>query len=430
MYYVADIVSKKTVLSLHKFKQIIMPVLGNYYKPSSPYQIRTFLFSQGDIIVFFVTKLFHIIKHIGILFNMKSLRLRHRKGRCVEYLSDDGLWKSTGCDTKDEAYTWFYSSRGKENITFRNFAENIFIDDQPGSFRYIQKMANKHTHPEWWKSSDGILHRYLLPRFGKVAMVDLSTSSIQDWYLTFEGVSGKKLKAASKKKVLDCLSTIMDWAVFRGVIDKNPVSNVIKISERGEGRCPYTDEELAAMFPENRMRLMQIWGTPMWAIFFLIMRDTGWRPGEVAGLKAGGYYSDLHGVYTTQSVDSFDKKLQNSVKTSDTGYTYRVGLVSDRTASLIEEYIEYLDKDELMFTVNGQVVTSGTARIHFMASLVRAGVEYNHRPPYCLRTTFQTNAAKTLSREQVEELMGHKQWRACYDKRTPEDIVRKVRNFQ
>ena len=360
---------------------------------------------------------------------MSNTRFRHRKGRCIEYLDADGRWKSTGKETQDEAYSWYYSNRGEDCVTFRTFAEDIFTDDRQGSFKYIQRMANKHTHPEWWDSSDGILKRYLLPRFGKCYMKDMTPPMIQDWYLTFEGVSGKHLKAATKKKVIDCLSNIMDWAVFRGVIDKNPVDNVIKISEKNEGREPYTEEELAAMFPENRMRLMKIWLEPKWVVFFMIMADTGWRPGEVAGLKAGGYYKELHGVYTTQSVDSFSKKIQNSVKTSDTGYTYRVGLISDRTASLLEEYIEGMDPESLMFTVKGGVVTSYTARKHFMESLVRAGVEYNHRPPYCLRTTFQTNAAKTMSREQVEELMGHKQWRACYDKRTPEDIVRKVRTI-
>ena len=360
---------------------------------------------------------------------MQKLHLRQREGRCVEYLDEDGKWKSTGKKDKDEARVWFFSDRKTSYMTFKDFAEDIFTCEEVGSYKYMQMQTNRHNHYEWWESSDGILKRYLLPRFGKMKLEDITAPVIQDWYLSFKGVEKQNLSPATKKKVLNCLSNILQWAVFRGMIQANPVKNVIKIRETNAGRVPYSDEEMTVMFPEDDSKLIQTWGNLMWAVYMMIMRDTGWRPAEVSGLKVEGFIEKYNGVYTTQSVDSFTRSIQNSIKTSDVGYDYKVGLLTEQTARLVKRYIEGMPQNSLMFSVYGKLVTSYNVRKHFRDCMARIGISTEGRPPYALRTTFMTNVSKKMSREQVEELMGHKQWRSCYDKRTPEDIVRKVKEW-
>lgn len=351
-------------------------------------------------------------------------------GKAILYRIDDGKWKSTGQKTFIEARQWYYETKPKEEMTFRLFSEGIFTDESEGSFRFLQTATGRHTKNEWWFHNDGFLRRYLNPFFGDIPLYKITTKMIQSWYLTFKGKNTEKLAPESKRKVLDCLSLIMGYAVYCGLIPNNPVKSIIKIKTTSEGREPYTAEELAVMFPEDDKELIEVWGSLMWAVYFLIMRDTGWRPGEIAALTEDCYIEKLNGIYTTQSVDSFDRVIQDSIKTSGTGYKYRVGLLSERTGRLLKDLIAYRHGTQLFQSYAGKLITSSSSRCIFKKRMEAMHISTEGRPPYALRTTYMTNIAKTMSREQVEELMGHKQWRACYDKRSAEDILTKLKGPQ
>ncbi len=359
---------------------------------------------------------------------MENTRFRaNGVGKAILYLNEEGKWKSTGKKTFGEARDWYYNQKPKDELTFRIFAENIFTDESDGSYRQLQILTGRHTRNAWWHANALHLKGYLMPFFGDIPMYKINTKMIQSWYLTFKGKNKTNLNAQSKRKILDCLSEIMGYAVYSGVIDVNPVKAVIKMKVTDVGREPYTPEELARMFPENDIELISIWGDLKWATFFMIMRDTGWRPGEILALTSEGYIEELNGVYTTQSVNSFDKAVQDSVKTSDRGYKYRIGILSEQTGGLLRMLINQTeDKDLLFRSYKGEILISDCARIIFKRRMALLGIDTTNRPPYALRTTFMTNVAKTMNREQVEELMGHRQWRACYDKRTAEDVLAKI----
>lgn len=358
---------------------------------------------------------------------MEKLILRQRAGRCVEIQMPDGKWKSTGKKTKEEARAWYFAGGDYAGITFGEFAKDIFTREEVGSYKYMQMVTNRHTDPAWYKQCETHLRVYIMPRFKDELMVSITTPMIQDWYLSMQGVK-RPLKPDSKRKILNALIQILDWAVFREVIKDNPARRVMKIKITNDGRNPYSDFELHKMFPASRKELLEVWGSPMWACFFLIMRDTGWRPGEIAGLQKIGIMPQYNGIFTTQSVNSFEKKIQKRIKTSDNGYKYKVGLVSEQTMNLLNEISVGLNDDDLLFKAEqtGKIITSPTSCKHFRESCERIGIDTKGRPQYAMRTTFMTNAANILTKEQVEELMGHRQWRSCYDKRRPEDIVRKV----
>lgn len=348
-------------------------------------------------------------------------------GKAILYLNEEGKWKSTGKKTFGEAREWYYHQKPQDELTFKVFTKGFFTDESEGTFKYLQKMTGRHPYKEWWNSNNHRLNSYLLPFFGDTPMYQINTKMIQSWYLSFKGVYRDNLDPQTKKKILDCLSTIMDYAVYSGVIQSNPVKAVIRMKVSDTGRDPYTNEELARMFPENDVELLSIWGGLKWATYFMIMRDTGWRPGEIGALTSDGYIPELNGVYTTQSVNSYEKRIQDSIKTSEKGYKYRIGILSEQTGGLLRMLINQTEENELLFTsYRGKLLKSDCARIMFKKRMDSLGIDTTGRPPYALRTTFMTNVAKKMTREQVEELMGHRQWRACYDKRTAEDVLEKI----
>ena len=345
-------------------------------------------------------------------------------GKSVLYLNEEGKWKSTGKKTILEAREWYFTQKPKDELTFAKFATGFFTDESEGSYKYLQTMTGRHTRNEWWSCNKVNLKSYLIPFFGDIPLYKINTKMIQSWYLSFKGIQKERLEPQSKRKILDTLSIVMGHAVYSGLIDVNPCKAVIRMKKkRDEGRKPFTDEELARMFPENDDELISLWGSLMWATYFMILRDTGWRPGEISALTREGYYENLNGIFTTRSVNSFDKKVQESIKTSKKGYKYRVGILSERTGNLLKRHIHEKGDGLLFLSYKGEVLTTFSVRKKFREKMETLGISTEGRPPYALRTTFMTNVAKTMDREKVQQLMGHKEWRSCYDQRTAEDII-------
>ena len=362
---------------------------------------------------------------------MSDAKLRKRKNRNWEYLAEDGRWKSTGMTTFIEAKMWLKTNSKiciSDNVA--SFARYIINSREDDSFYATCKMTNRYIHEEWWNTSENRVERYIVPAFKSKTLDSVTPIDVQKWYMNLNSLSTGKLAGNSKNKILALFSIIMDQAVFYGYINDNPCKKITKIRARDNHRTPFSDDELKRLFPENRMKLISIYGNLMWACYFLIARDTGWRPGEIAGLTVEGLYLDRHGIYTEQSIDSFSKKVQDSVKTSFSGgYNYRVGIISEFTSRMLKEYItENNIKSGLVFRSKGKrkVITSDTSRVHFNLALERVGIEKNGRSPYALRTTFFTKKANKLDEEVLKELMGHTKWRNCYDQRSPEEIIDKI----
>jgi integrase len=202
------------------------------------------------------------------------------------------------------------------------------------------------------------------------------------------------------------------------IIENDPCKKVDAISTRSNPRMALCEEEMDILFPKNDQRSIWVWGSLMWTCYFHVMRSTGFRPGEVAGLKKENYYADLGGVYTAHTVNTAEKRIVQRIKTSDKGKKYKVGLLSDQCCRLLSSYVETLpEKQEYLFRVNDGVVTTTTSNKHFVSFAKKAGVELGPRTQYSLRHTFQTMIAGEVEKGTVEELMGHTKYRQGYDHR-------------
>lgn len=361
---------------------------------------------------------------------MIDAKLRKRKNRNVEIFKN-GRWISTGESTIADAVVKIYRDGEVESPdSLGLFAMYIFSNRMPGSYYDIFMSTKRHTCQEWWDNKILITTRYIKNYFINKSVKDVTPMDIQKWYLRLDDIAGKTLADSTKNKILFCLSTVMSQAILYGKRDDNPCKNVTKIAQQTKKRDIFTDEEFKIMFPDNRMKLVSIWGNLKWACYFMVAKDTGWRPGEIAGLSVDGYYPEKKGIFTTSSVDSYEKRIKDSIKTSFSGgYSYRVGMLSDMTVKYLNIYLkENKIKSGIMFTNDkGEIITSTCSRKHFIDSLRLIGISTENRPPYALRTTFFTNSANKLDESVLKELMGHKQWRSCYDQRKPEEVLDKIR---
>lgn len=376
-----------------------------------------------------------------------NYRIRERKGRNLEicFTSRPGTWESAKTRDLYEAEEYansilLNSGRGSysEHMPFGKFADGFFSRCDENSYRKKLEAFGKEYEEGYYKAMQGRLDNYIMPRFKDIPVNMITTMEVENFYSRLVSkFNGKPLSGNSKNKVRDCMRIIMQDAFVKKLIDRNPCDGSMKVADRSVARDIFSLEELALLFPEDKSKLFTIWfndkshfseGSPlMWATYFSIMMDTGFRPGEVAGLSKDCFKDG--GVFTTRSVDDNTRMLKDSIKTSKRGQPYKVGILSDYTQELVDQLIENTS-GEFLFQISRKFFGTNTSNKHFKAACERAGIDINGRTQYCLRHSFDTYMLNNMNDEvkarEVQELMGHTSHRKEYDHRTAEDRIRKL----
>lgn len=217
----------------------------------------------------------------------------------------------------------------------------------------------------------------------------------------------------------------MQTAVTEGYISSDPTKDIESITENDtKNRDAFTLDELYILFPKDNAELVKAWGGLMWTTYFLVMRDTGWRPAEVSGLKKGDYHPELKGLYTESSVVGGVEKP--SIKTTNKGKPYKVGILTDRTISFLEQLIAYIPGEYLFITTEGNFVQPNAANKHLRSVAAYFGIDLRGRTQYSFRHSFETYMVGNVRSETLLELMAHTGFRPEYDHRTPSMILKQL----
>jgi integrase len=368
---------------------------------------------------------------------MKSkYRFTHRKNRFIQvsFAHLPGKWFSTGTHNQTEAVLWaerkikedLKGAAVRKDYTLRDFSHGFFSED-PHNWRKRQESRNRKFQGSFYEQHQGRLENYILPAFGDFLVTAINDVMIDDWFIELRKYkTNKPLADSSRNKILKCFRIIMEEARRQRIIDINPAVQVKLITERGNSREPFTDIEIHKMFPKDEDTLLHYWGNRTWAAYFLVMRDTGFRPGEVAGLTTKTISFKLHGVYTEQSIDFRSREIKNRIKTTNKGYNFKIGLLTNQTLEQLQLLIaeKKLGNDDLLFTINrGNAIIPDSANKHLRLTMERIGIKLNGRTQYSLRHSFETALAGNVEDKILLQLMAHTKFRKEYDHRSPEDIL-------
>lgn len=171
----------------------------------------------------------------------------------------------------------------------------------------------------------------------------------------------------------------------------------------------------------------------MWATYFSIMYDTGFRPGELAALRVCDIWQTKKGlaVSTNRSVNRLQRKVINKVKTTGHGYSERVGLLYDDTATLLIQYIdkEKLTETDMLFRAPKRkdgLIMPETSNKHFKTVLMKHGLYHEGIVQYCLRHNYTTDRRGDMPDELLAISMGHTHLRDDYDHQKAQDLIRRL----
>ena len=374
--------------------------------------------------------------------NTKGYRFidRTKAGRKIEVIFDHmpGKRISTGATNMTDAVLFaerFLENDGFTNDTvplFGEFAKDFYLRTDPSSYHGRQISFKRANRDAWYIETQRFVDNYLIPRFGRYKLDSITPVVVEEWIASFEGKGVSDLSGATRLKVLKALRYIMDDAVRLGHIQSNPARKIMTPSpERQEDIRVLTIWEQNVLFPSDPEKRIQIWGSAMWATYFSVMYDTGFRPNEVEGLQLGDVYRTPGGlaVYTGHSMNSEERNPKAKVKTSGKGMEKRVGLLSEATADLMMHFISVdniVDADEFLFLVDrsrkDSYIFNDTSNKHFKSVCSRYGVEGVSQ--YCLRHTYTTNRRGNMDDKVLAITMGHANGvRSDYDHRDAAIVI-------
>ena len=171
----------------------------------------------------------------------------------------------------------------------------------------------------------------------------------------------------------------------------------------------------------------------MWATYFSIAYDTGWRPGELAALRVCDVWQTARGlaVATEKSVNRLEGKVLERVKTTGHGYRQRVGLLDDTTATLLLRHIkdQDLSGDAMLFTAGRRkdgLIMPETSNKHFKTILKKYDLYHEGLVQYCLRHSYTTERRGDMPDDLLAVSMGHTKLRADYDHQKAADLIRRL----
>lgn len=366
---------------------------------------------------------------------------RTKAGRNIEVVFDAMPHKhiSTGTSDMVEAVMFanaYLAKMGLESDympTFREFAKDYYTRRDNDSLYKREESFHRTKREEWYIVQQWYLDTYITPFFQNYRLDKITSRTVETWLIQLKGRMKEDLSGNSKRKTLACLRLVLDDAMRCSYISHNPAREAMQPKDepvlRKRSLTPY---EQRTLFPPSAQERLLVWLTPMYAAYFSVMYDTGFRPGEVAALKVKDVYTTPkgRGVYTDHTISFERMEYQESIKTSGKGMESRVGLLSDITSDLIDKLIDQhrLMDDDFLFLLHRDKpkswIQSATANKKLRCTCERLHLDTDISQ-YSLRHTYATYRRGNLDEATLALSMGHAggKVRDDYDHRTAQILL-------
>jgi len=279
---------------------------------------------------------------------------------------------------------------------------------QNGYWRYKRAEKRKVFTDKSMMTRAAVMKNWIVPLWGDVNPKRLTVRMIDTaMYGATSKMTRCPLAGATRNRILSVLSEIYVHLIEEGYLKTNPVRDVVRCRSTPEKpRSALSVEVIKTLFPDNHAELKRIWRTQKYICAFLIIRDTGLRPGELAALKWDDWHPEKQFFPILRAIESGSRNREKGTKTGAT----KPAIITDRTAAEIEALRKKVKPKpgEYIFA-NQYGVPYSTHRLswNFHHAVERAGLNRTDLTPYWLRHTFNSMMLETNSTGTVQLLMGH-----------------------
>lgn len=226
-----------------------------------------------------------------------GLYKRKVNGRTVYYYyvydeSGKRVSHSTGQRSKARALDYVLSRReqgllgkaDRKSMTLSEFTDGMFVKGScPIEAEALAR--GKTIAGNTMRNRRNSLNKHILPYLGNVRVSSLTSAKVNEWLVALPKRTG--MKRSSCNQCLDALSTVMKYAVKRGIIQNNPCQGVENLGDDSTARPAFTISEVEAIIGEERE-----WRNPLIRLMCMTAAVTGMRLGEVLALRKPWIFPD------------------------------------------------------------------------------------------------------------------------------------------
>jgi integrase len=216
--------------------------------------------------------------------------------------------------------------------TFGEYAESFWDWD---TSEYLKSRKGRaDISRSYVRSCEGRVRKQMAPYFGKMELDKITEHDIDAWLVGFgerereratklrEGDGAKKgLSNSYANNCLKTLSLMLQEAVNRGIIGKNPAARVKALKKSRRKKELLTPGEVKMLFPA---RWQDVWADEIVCRANIVAACTGMRIGELLGLRGEyvfedyihvcGQYSDEYGYGPTKTRENRNIVIGNFVR--------------------------------------------------------------------------------------------------------------------
>jgi integrase len=308
-------------------------------------------------------------------------------------------------------------------MKIREYAD---LFSQDGYWRYKRAEKKKVFTEKSMQTRDAVMRNWIVPLWGEqnpkrltVKMIDQAMRGVTS------DLTNRPLAGATRNRILSVLSEVYVHLIEEGLTRINPVRDVVRCNSYPEQpRSALPTGDVKALFPNDHNELKRIWRTQKYVCAFLILRDTGLRPGELVALKWQDWNPDIKFFPILKAIESGSKR-EKGTKTGST----KPAIITDQTAveiELLRKKVKPKPEDYIFSNKYGIPYSTHRLSWNFHKAVERAGLDRPELSPYWLRHTFNSMMLESNSTKLVQLVMGHKTeaMTRYYNHQTAESLAR------
>ncbi len=372
------------------------------------------------------------------------LRKRKDSGYYQVKLPGWKTYKSLGTTRRSEAQVELQKILDREKtrtqivripVKLKELAAGFFDQDSPWVRR--RRQAGFSFSPAVGATRTSHVEHYIVPAFGERYPHEIEAHELEDWLFDLADFrSGEPLAGGTRNDIYNTLNILFRELKRQKLVVANPMDDVARLANRYRRRDAFTLQEIKALFPKEREKLVKVWGTYYWATLFYLALTAGLRSGEIRALLWRHVVWDLKGLLILQAVKA-SGKIESILKMGDEqSPDHRSVLLPKRTLEMLEAWhaeTPFPEDDALIFygDGSGKTINKTTISAHFREALEAKGFDRSKRNLvfHSLRHTYNTRMRNVLSEAMLHYMMGHKR-RAMterYDQGKPEERLKEFR---
>ena len=303
-----------------------------------------------------------------------------------ERIKDDRLVWPVGYKKRKTAYVY---DKYDSSTTMNEFCKDFFIYEKCPIVKE-RLLRGKHFEKSSCANMRSILTVRILPLLGRYRVTELSRKIIDTWLLSLP--EKMHISNITANLSLSTLSTILDYAKSKDIIQSNPCREVERLAECKKEKAVFSDDEIKALFSIP-------WDSELARECCFIAMNTGMRIGEIIALK--GYQIKENFIL----VDSNETRVGYR-KAPKNGKSRSIPISKELRDSIIP-FIR--DDNEYLFTLNGnQPVAPQSISSKLYAQLKKVGLENKGYTFHSFRHYFNTKlVAANINPEKIRAIIGH-----------------------